>query len=55
MELAREKILKVIKHCYLQTIGITVKSRIKWFVVLKGDDNIRLVYDAMANRLNECI
>jgi hypothetical protein len=48
-ELAREKILKVIKCRYLQTIGITVKSTIKWFAVPKGDDNIRLVYDATAN------
>jgi hypothetical protein len=52
-ESAREKILKVIKCRYLGTIGITLKSTIKWFVVPKGDDNIRLVYDATANRLNE--
>ncbi len=48
-ELAREKILKVIKCSYLQTIGITVKSKIKWFAMPKEDDNVRLVYDAMAN------
>jgi hypothetical protein len=54
-KLAREKILKVIKRRYLQTIGITVKSTIKWFVVPKGDDNIRLVYDARAHWLNECV
>ncbi len=32
-----------------------MKSTIKWFAVPKGDDDIRLVYDAMANRLNECV
>jgi hypothetical protein len=54
-ELAREKILKLIKHCYLQNIGITVKSTIKWLAVPKGYDDIRLVYDATANWLNECV
>jgi hypothetical protein len=54
-EMAREKIVKVIKRRYLRMAGITLKSTIKWFAVPKGNDDIRLVYDATANRLNECV
>jgi hypothetical protein len=48
-EMAKEKILKVVKRWYLQTAGTQVKSYIKYFAVPKGEDDIRLVYDATAN------
>jgi hypothetical protein len=54
-EMAKEKILKVIKRRYLRTAGTQVKSCIKYFAVRKGEDDIRLVYDATANRLNKCV
>jgi hypothetical protein len=53
-EMVKDKILKVVKRRYL--VGrIKIKSLIKYFAVPKGDDDIRLVYDATANRLNECV
>jgi hypothetical protein len=54
-EMTKEKILKVVKRRYLQTAGIKLKSYIKYFAVPKGEDDIRLVYDATANKLNECV
>ena len=54
-EMAKAKILKVVKRRYLKTDGIKIKSLIKYFAVPKGEDDIRLVYDATANRLNECV
>ncbi len=52
---AKEKIFKVVKRRYLLTTGIKVKSLIKYFAVPKGEDNICLVYDATANKLNNCV
>ncbi len=52
---AKKKIFKVAKKRYLLTTGIKVKSLIKYFAVPKGEDDIRLVYDAMANKLNNCV
>jgi hypothetical protein len=52
---AKEKIIKVIRRRYLVTTDLNIKSLIKYFAVPKGDDDIRLVYDATANRLNECV
>ena len=55
-EMAKSKISKVVKRRYLRTVGLgSIKSLIKYFAVPKGDDDIRLVYDATANRLNECV
>jgi hypothetical protein len=54
-EMAKEKILKVVKRGYLRTLGAKVKSMIKYFAVPKGEDDIRMVYDATANHLNECV
>jgi len=55
-EMAKSKILKVVKRRYLKMVGISsIKSLIKYFAVPKGEDDIRLVYDATANRLNECV
>jgi hypothetical protein len=54
-EMAKEKIIKVVRRWYLQTTGVNVRSYIKYFAVPKGEDNIRIVYDAMANQLNECV
>jgi hypothetical protein len=53
-EMVKDKILKVVRRRYLVS-GTKVKLLIKYFAVPKGDDNIRLVYDATANRLNECV
>jgi len=49
----REKIGKVIKRRYLLTTDLPIKSFIKFFAVPKGEDNIRLVYDATANKRSE--
>ena len=54
-EMAKEKIFKVLKRRYLRTLGIKIKSMIKYFAVPKGEDDIRMVYDATANHLNECV
>ncbi len=48
-KMTKEKILKVVKCRYLQMTGIKVKSYIKYFAVPKGDDDIRLVYNATVN------
>jgi hypothetical protein len=53
--MAKDKILKVIKQRYLLMTGIKVKSLIKYLTVPKGEDAIRLVYDAAANKLNKCV
>jgi hypothetical protein len=54
-EMAKEKIFKVVKRRYLQTLGTKIKSMIKYFAVSKGEDEIHMVSDATANCLNECI
>ncbi len=51
----KEKIFKMVKRRYLLMTGIKVKSLIKYFAVPKGEDNICLVYDATANKLNDCV
>ena len=51
-----EKIKKVIKWRYLtMASGATIKSYIKYFAVPKGEDDIRMVYDATANKLNDAV
>jgi hypothetical protein len=52
-ERTRDKIGKVIKRRHLVTTGVTVKSYIKYFAVPKGGDDVQMVYDATANKLNE--
>jgi hypothetical protein len=54
-EKTREKIGKVFKRRYLLSTGLAIKSFIKYFTVPKGEDDIRLVYNATANKLNECV
>ena len=49
------KISKVVRRRYLVSLGIKVKSYIKIFAVPKGEDDIRMVYDATANHLNDCV
>ena len=51
----KEKIAKVLKRRYLLPSDSLVKSNIKYFAVPKGDDDIRMVYDATANKLNEAV
>ena len=51
----RHKLEKVI-HCrYMLRSGIDLKSLIKYFTIPKGENNIRFVYVATANKLNECM
>jgi hypothetical protein len=37
----KDKISKVVKRRYLLTMGIIVKSLIKYFAVPKGEDDVR--------------
>jgi hypothetical protein len=52
---AKEKIGKMERRRYLVMTDIIIKLLIKYFAVPKGDDDVRNVYNAMANRLNECV
>ncbi len=52
---AKDKIIMVVRRRYLITSGITIKSLIKYFAVPKGKDDVGLVYNATANKLNECV
>jgi hypothetical protein len=51
----KEKIGKVLKRRYLPPSDSLVKSYIKYFAVPKGEDDIRMMYDATANKLNEVV
>jgi hypothetical protein len=53
-DMIKDKILKVVKRRYLVS-GVKIKSLIKYLAVPKGEDDIRLMYDATANQLNECV
>ncbi len=55
-EKTREKIRKVFKRRYLLLTGLAIKSFIKYFAVPKAkrEVDIQLVYNATANKLNEC-
>ena len=54
-ERTKEKIAKVLHRRYLTPPVAPIKSYIKFFAVPKGEDDVRLVYDATANGLNECV
>ena len=51
----RRKLEKVLHRRYMLKSGLDIKSLIKYFAVPKGEDDIRIVYDATANKLNECV
>ena len=51
----RSKLKKVLGRRYMLTTGLNIKSLIKFFDVEKGDSDIRIVYDATANKLNSCV
>jgi hypothetical protein len=54
----KDKFDKVMQRRYLLpagTPGVSVKSFIKYFAVPKGEDIIRMVYDATANKLNKAV
>ena len=51
----RRKIEKVMHQRYMLKSGIELKSLIKYFSEPKGENDIRIVYDATAKKLNECI
>ena len=50
---AKEKIAKVLRRRYLVTAGIKIKSLVKYFAVPKGEDDVQMVYNATANKLND--
>ncbi len=52
---AKEKKSKVLRRRYLVMTGMTIKSLIKYFAVPKGKDDVRMVYNATANKLNNCV
>ena len=54
-DLTREKVAKVLQRRYLCEATTPVRSFIKYFAVPKGVDDVRIVYDATANGLNECV
>ncbi len=54
-EQTREKVAKVLHRRYLRAPTTPVKSFIKFFAVPKGAEDVRIVYDATANGLNECV
>ena len=54
-EQTQEKIAKVLQRRYLCAPVSPVKSFIKYFGVPKGEDDVRMVYYATANDLNECV
>jgi len=51
----KKKLEKVVNRRYIIEAAITLKSLIKYFSVQKGDDDIRMVYDATANELNDAV
>jgi hypothetical protein len=51
----KDKIAKVLRRCYLRSPVSPIKSNIKYFAVPKGEDDVRMVYDATANGLNDCV
>ena len=51
----KEKILKVLDRRYLCPTASPIKSLIKYFAVPKGEDDVKMVYDATANGLNKCV
>jgi hypothetical protein len=52
---AKEKIIKVVRRRYLVTTDLNIKSLIIYVAVPKGEDNVRMVYDATENQLNDCV
>ncbi len=54
-EKTREKFGKVFKRQYLILTGLAIKFFIKYFAVLKGEEDMRLVYNTITNKLNECV
>ena len=50
-----EKVMKVVKRKYVVGTTVPLSSLIKYFAVPKGEDDIRIVYDATASGLNKCV
>jgi len=51
----REKVEKVLDRRYMLRTGLNIKSLIRYFGVDKGENDIRMVYDATANQLNDAV
>ena len=51
----RRKLEKVIHRRYMLRLGTDLKSLIKYFALPKGENDIQIVYDVTANKLNECV
>ena len=49
------KLEKVMHRRYVLRLGIDIKSLIKYFSVPTGENDIHVVYDATANKLNEYV
>ena len=49
------KLEKVTHRRYMARSGIDLKSLIKSFTIPKEENNIHIVYDAIANKLYECV
>jgi hypothetical protein len=54
-EKVKGKLRKVLARRYILTTGLDILSFIKYFDVPKGVDDIRMVYDATANGLNDVV
>jgi hypothetical protein len=54
-EKVKGKLRKVLSRRYILTTGLDILSFIKYFDVPKGVDDIRMVYDATANGLNDVV
>eukprot|EP00985_Skeletonema_marinoi_P010946 scaffold5151_cov168-Skeletonema_marinoi.AAC.1 len=54
-ERVKKKLEKVVNRRYVVEAVISLKSLIKYFPVEKGEDDIRMVYDATANELNDAV
>jgi hypothetical protein len=51
----KDKLRKVLRRKYVLRTCRKIKSLIKYFAVPKGEDDIRMVYDATANGLNDAV
>ena len=51
----QKKINKAVDRKYIVEAKITLKSLIKYFAVPKGDSDLRIVFDASANGLNDAV
>ena len=51
----REKVEKAVNRRYIMRKGVKIKSLLRYFAVPNGEDDICMVYDATANKLNDAV